>query len=225
MRMESDEFDFLAPAYVRGFIRTYARFLDLDPGPLVAEFDRRYAVRAEPAQIAALERRRRDMPKQRRRRSKPVLAAMGVAAVLALLAIVGLLSGPEDDEPPRSTAARATATPSKTPSPSPSPRPSPTPELVLSEGIKFDVTAETARCWIAVESDGERVFTGILEIGDASSFSAERAMEVRLGAPWGVELTVNGRQLPLPETDEAITLRFPRDAAALFGGTYRTHRG
>ena len=25
MRMESDEFDFLAPAYVRGFLRTYGR--------------------------------------------------------------------------------------------------------------------------------------------------------------------------------------------------------
>ncbi|MGH2730893.1 MAG: helix-turn-helix domain-containing protein, partial [Actinomycetota bacterium] len=26
MRMESDEFDFLAPAYVRGFLRSYARY-------------------------------------------------------------------------------------------------------------------------------------------------------------------------------------------------------
>ena len=34
MRMESDEFDFLAPAYVRSFLKTYARFLRLDPGPL-----------------------------------------------------------------------------------------------------------------------------------------------------------------------------------------------
>ncbi len=38
MRMESDEFDFLAPAYVRGFLRTYARFLRVDPTPLLAEF-------------------------------------------------------------------------------------------------------------------------------------------------------------------------------------------
>ena len=35
MRMESDEFDFLAPAYVRGFLKTYARFLRVEPERLV----------------------------------------------------------------------------------------------------------------------------------------------------------------------------------------------
>ena len=34
MRMESDEFDFLAPAYVRGFLKSYAYFLRVKPEPL-----------------------------------------------------------------------------------------------------------------------------------------------------------------------------------------------
>src|SRR5919112_2159746 len=42
MRMESDEFDFLAPAYVRGFLKTYARFLRLNAEPLLEDFDRRF---------------------------------------------------------------------------------------------------------------------------------------------------------------------------------------
>jgi cytoskeletal protein RodZ len=40
--IESDRLDFLAPAYVRGFIRTYAGFLRVDPDPLLDEFDRLY---------------------------------------------------------------------------------------------------------------------------------------------------------------------------------------
>src|SRR3989337_168849 len=47
MRMESDEFDFLAPAYVRGFLKTYARFLRVDPDPLLEQFDRRYGSRID----------------------------------------------------------------------------------------------------------------------------------------------------------------------------------
>lgn len=39
--IESDDYTRLpAPGYVRGYIRTYARFLDLDPGPLVDAFNR-----------------------------------------------------------------------------------------------------------------------------------------------------------------------------------------
>jgi cytoskeleton protein RodZ len=40
--IESDRLDFLAPAYVRGFIRTYASFLRVEPDPLLHEFDRLY---------------------------------------------------------------------------------------------------------------------------------------------------------------------------------------
>src|SRR5687767_14256651 len=48
MRMESDEFDFLSPTDVRGFLKTYSRFLQVDPDPLLQEFDRRFGGAADP---------------------------------------------------------------------------------------------------------------------------------------------------------------------------------
>ena len=39
-KFEANSFDFdLPPLYVRGFMRTYAKFLELDPQRIVAEFD------------------------------------------------------------------------------------------------------------------------------------------------------------------------------------------
>lgn len=37
--MENDDFTFQAPVYVKGFLVNYAKFLRLDPKPLVAEFE------------------------------------------------------------------------------------------------------------------------------------------------------------------------------------------
>ena len=45
-RLEADDFDFLAPPYVRGFLRSYARFLRVPEAPLLAEFDRLYGDRS-----------------------------------------------------------------------------------------------------------------------------------------------------------------------------------
>lgn len=44
--IEHDDFSRLPPpVYVKGFIRTYAKYLDLDPDPLVQEYEARHAPR------------------------------------------------------------------------------------------------------------------------------------------------------------------------------------
>jgi len=113
MRMEADEFDFLAPAYVRGFLRNYARFLKVNPEPLLSEFDRRYggsrvdthlilAVNGPPQSAAARrasQGSRRSTPSSRsgtrgdkRRGGSWAYAAVFAFVILAALSVVGLLS-------------------------------------------------------------------------------------------------------------------------------------
>jgi hypothetical protein len=42
--MEADDFsEIAAPTYAKGFIRLYANYLELDPGPLVAEYTEKYS--------------------------------------------------------------------------------------------------------------------------------------------------------------------------------------
>src|ERR687892_1521093 len=100
MRMESDEFDFLAPAYVRGFLKTYARFLRVDPDPLLEEFDRRFGARVDTAQMIALEKHGRRTKLERPKLSSNwAVAAVFAGFVLLVLAVIGLVAEPNDNEP------------------------------------------------------------------------------------------------------------------------------
>ena len=227
MRMESDEFDFLAPAYVRGFLRSYARFLRLDPDPLLREFDRLYGGgRADTAPIVALEKRARAVPKERKPLNSWLLAGALAAATLTLLGIVGYTAGPPRGERARDRVAGAdspspedtdTATPTPTPSDTPTVTPTPTPTdvLALSEGMTVTVAATEAPCWVDVTADEENVFSGTLALGEEETFVAQSDMDIVLGFPDGVSLSVNGTDLGSPGGVDPVTLSLPEDIESL----------
>jgi cytoskeletal protein RodZ len=219
MRMESDEFDFLAAAYVRGFLRTYARYLRVDPEPLTREFDRRFGTgRLDSASIVALERRSQKAPKERRNFSSWGLAAVFATGLLALLAFVGVLSGPGNE--PRGEVAVEEESPSPTEEPTPTVSPTPTvatspAEIAFDEGMTVQVAATEARCWMDVTSDGVNSFSGTLEIGDSETFTAEDDMTIIFGYPAGVEVVVNGVNIGAPGEADPVTIKLPDDIEAL----------
>ena len=226
MRMESDEFDFLAPAYVRGFLKTYARFLRVDPDPLLAEFDHKWGGgRFDTGQLVALDRRHgMSAPKERRHLSNWSWAAIFAGGLLLLFAVIGLIAGPEPKEDEsllaRDETPKVTAT--KTPKPTKTATPTPTPTstedeaaLAFADGIDLEIAATDDDCWVLVTSDGEKVYAGTMEVGDTRLFSADSEMEVVLGFPQGVELIVNGTELGTPGGVDPITLKFPDDFEAL----------
>lgn len=213
MRMESDEFDFLAPAYVRGFLKTYARFLRVDPEPLLAEFDSRFGGRIDTSQIVALERHgKRNSPPKRRFASSWTVAAVVAAAFLLILGVVGLVTG--DDEPEREPRlTEATESPSPTPDDSPSPSPTEAeddPAIAMEDGIELEIVA-TQECWTQVVSDGGQPSVQTIEAGESMTFSAEKQLFVRLGFPEGVELILNGENIGSPGGVDPVNLTFPDD--------------
>nr|MDQ3878054.1 helix-turn-helix domain-containing protein [Actinomycetota bacterium] len=188
MRMESDEFDFLAPAYVRGFLKSYARYLRVDPDPLLQQFDRVHGgPRVDAAQIVALQRRERNLPRQRRRLNSWVVAATGAVLVLVILAVVGIVSAPNPVQPHARIAVNlspspapsvaASATPSTTASPSPSSN-----ALAFDNGVRLKIVATRARCWVKVlASDSQTVlYSGTIEVGQSQSVSDPKSMTVLL---------------------------------------------
>jgi cytoskeleton protein RodZ len=227
MRMESDELDFLAPAYVRGFLRSYARFLGLAPDPLLKEFDRRFGTdRPEPGQIAALERRAKRAPKQRSKTRPWTVAAWLAALGLLALGIIGVVSGPERSTPGRRVTQTGTdeGAPrgTESPEPSPTPRESRPPKrdvIAFRDGIELEIVAVRADCWVDVTADGTRVYTSNppLAVGQrAGPFRADESMDVVLGNAYGVDLIVNGRRLgPMGEEGQVITISLPEDIKSL----------
>jgi cytoskeletal protein RodZ len=239
MRMESDEFDFLAPAYVRGFLRTYARFLRVSEEPLIEEFDRRYGrARSETSQIVALERRSKSAPRERKVMSSWAVAASLAAIFLVILGVIGLVSGPDEEPPGRlapiddKLAAEPTTHPSEpsprltqeaTPTPTPTPTvtasPSPTatstggPAIALGDSIDVQIVGSSAPCWVQAFADGSTipVFTGTIPVGGRQLLHADSTLSVRLGFPQGVELIVNGTNIGSPGGVDPITLQLPED--------------
>jgi cytoskeleton protein RodZ len=220
MRMESDEFDFLAPAYVRGFIKTYARFLRINADPLLDEFDRKHgAARFDTQQIVALERHgKQHLPKEPRLSRSWSVAAVIAAGALLLLAVVGLVSSPDEEETPRTQiASEDESTPTPTPTPSPT-LTSPSPDegaVAFAEGIELEIIGSTHECWVDVTADGTNVFSGMIEIGQSETFTAEKEMDVVLGYAEGVELVINGRDIGSLSIPDVFTFRLPQDFETL----------
>lgn len=223
MRMESDEFDFLAPAYVRGFLTSYARYLRIDPDPLLREFDRRYgAGRVDTDQIVALERRARKAPRTKRRLSSWAVAATLAAAGLVSLAVVGLVSGEEPGPSRRQVTVRESPSPPAE-SPAPTPSPSDTQEegaVALEDGFTVEIVAARGNCWVDVTADGKNVYTSPgsgVPLGESvGPFSADESMDIVLGNAGAVDLVVNGQTYTnLGGSGEVITIKLPRDVETL----------
>jgi cytoskeletal protein RodZ len=216
MRMESDEFDFLSPTYVRGFLKSYARYLRVDPDPLLAEFDRQSGRRAEPSQVLALERhgRKNILPARRRTSSWGMTAALA-AGVLLLLAGIGVLQGdesPPGDRTPVSSIPDDDSEPSADPSASVTSTPSPTETVALTDGVTVEVVATNGDCWVLAVEDGIEVNSGeTLAQGDSLQLEGEEKVFLRLGLPASVELIVNGQNIGSPGGTDPINLTFPDD--------------
>lgn len=227
MRMESDEFDFLATTYVRGFLKSYARYLRVDPEPLLKEFDTRYGGgRVEAMQVASLERH----GKKNMAPARPRMSSWGVAASLAALmiiglALIGLAQGTDEPPPVNDKVAEEEEDPSgnaedtdtdETAEPSATPESEET-QLAIAEGIEVEVVAKNADCWVLASEDGisPNPAGEVIPMGSSLTFTGEKKVFLRLGYPAGVELIVNGQNIGSPGGENPIDIRFPQDLDSL----------
>jgi cytoskeletal protein RodZ len=196
--IEEEEWSAIAaPVYVRGFVRTYARFLGMDPEFAVERVNA--AMGTQTAQSKAPEPSAEKSIRSRARAKSakspsPWLWLAGLVAV-ALVAIVGFKaydyyqqSGAED-----TSGAVSVASPEASPSASPSPAPSasPKPPLKVAQTLVLSVTQ---RSWLLVKIDGARMAEGIYPPGTVKRFHGKSAL-IRAGNAGGVHLTVNGKDL------------------------------
>jgi Helix-turn-helix domain len=201
--LENEYFDALpGRAYARAFLREYAEYLGLDGQTFVEEFDARYPELAEAPPIVPVR-----LPQPVRLR--PYVTA---AAVIAAVLLVGLLAGRSDDgerttlqPPPPTVPSRPPAVPSRPPAvthatPAPTtPRPRPRARLVLDA---------LGRCWLEAHvgsREGRIIFRDTLETGGHVRFEAGR-LWIRLGAPWNLIATLNGRPVALPDRIASIVV-------------------
>ncbi len=200
--LESEQFDvFGADTYARGHLRNYATWLGLDPAELIALYDRYVRTDDQTAHHIA------DAPVSLQTRDplpQWVMVLGAGVAVLAAIALVGLLG---DRTPPPadvSIADEASPTPSPTAatsSPDPTDAPSPTPSATPTfDGVEMLLVVES-RSYLEITMDGQESHPRsgqILEAGETVEVQADETVTVRYGNAGGVIVEINDRSYGRP---------------------------
>jgi cytoskeleton protein RodZ len=188
--IEDENWDAIgAPVYVRGFLRTYARFLGLDSEEAVAAFNA--TLPAAPANEGAA-----PAHSPTRLRSRPagwsssfvVYTTAAVAVLLIAFVVYNELTMGRVQ-----TAAPTVAQASVTPSPTPAARRPATP-LGPADGTKSLALVLSAPSWLRVIVDGSVSMEGTFPAGTSKTFHGKNAL-VRIGNAGGVEVYVDGKDV------------------------------
>jgi cytoskeleton protein RodZ len=223
--LEDDDFEVIpGPAFVKGFMRTYAGFLGLDADPLLDEYRSRYEPNQEVPQVA-----RRPLADNRRGpRRQSNLVLVGVVAVVLLLLLSWWARG--EDEPSATLDPSAVETSTTTsletvpavdpaeeaPDQGEGEEQSPPPGEDEGDGAATDsattttvagslvveVSAARGRCWLLVKdgsASGRILYSGTLETGDSVRFDQAESYWANVGSPSSLDVSLNGAPAEIPE--------------------------
>lgn len=199
--LEAEDYAALpAPVYTRGFIRTYARYLGLDPEATLDLYtpgrtrEERAPIRPATPQLSS-----------GRPLSLRLFVGLAAAVLIGLLLVylwsqynifVESLNQADQVRTPTAVSTPVAAVPSPSgptvlvsPTLATSPSPIPTPE----RGVVVEARV-TERTWMEVWVDGTSRLQETLQSGAVRTFRGEQSVRMRVGNAGGVVVTVNGEQ-------------------------------
>ena len=200
---------------VRGFLRIYARYLDLSPDKVMARYDAEvHGIEAAPSGAPAAAH----PPSPSRAATRPLpppppaatfrprrfnverllLPGIVLIALLAIVAGVGYLVTRNAGEETAVTAMATRTAPAEAAQPSTAPAretsPLVTPTLPADPQGGVTLALEAAEhVWARVTVDGQVVFEGMLSPGQVEAWSGQGAVTVDTGNGAGLLVTVNGQ--------------------------------
>ena len=182
-----------APVYVRGFLRTYARFLGLESEEVVGEFNRETAAIEPPVSAASDYPAASPAAVSGRNLSWMIWLASAVAVLLIGFVVYNELAF--RNRAPEVVAASPSALPSNGPAngvaASPSPQVSVSP---VADGPKSLVIRLSAPSWVRVVVDGNVSMEGTFPAGTVKQFHGKVAL-LRIGNAGGVAVQVDGKDV------------------------------
>lgn len=191
--LEDERFDLLpGEAYAKGFLRTYADFLGLEGERFVDEYNSRFPASEEPPNVK--------LARVKRRRSLFDLRFVAIPFAV-LLGLIGWQLAKSGGGGGHHQAGRLPSAPTTVTNVAPHVRarttapPAPTP---VAARVVFAATR--GPCWLSVRlgsETGRVLYESTLQAGQTARFSARR-LWIRIGAPWNLLATLNGKPVVLP---------------------------
>ena len=220
--LERNEFGALpAPAFTRGFVRAYARYLGLNPEEMVDRyifFERsaREGINEMPTPLisndsAALQKLRES--RDRTRRTSIALIVVGVLAVAAAVIWFFMFRSHKSTQPsaragvPAVSPAPEMAPSTTTSTPAPSVSPAGSQAQAAASTAPMTLTLKAIEnTWVDLQSDGRPVLTGEVTAGETKTFQAANDFKfATIGNAGGLTLSLNGRQLlPLGRRGDVV---------------------
>jgi cytoskeleton protein RodZ len=212
--MEEGRWELLpAPAYARGFLSTYSRFLGLDDRALIEQFTRETEAGDEPDAIPETMLPQEGMRKRHPWRRVIAIAAALLAGALLTLLVAGLPgsddardrnSRPESAGDPPAAGTQADTDTTSEPETTTTPAPSP---LDRTGGVSV-VLQSTGTVWVCLVSDrGRALVNGETLTADEERGPFEaRAFDVTFGNG-SVQMTVDDEPVEIPTAAEPLGYR------------------
>lgn len=199
--IEEDNLVSLNPVYIKGFLKIYCKFLNVDPREFILDYK-------EPKVLSKSKEEREAPPKTGglfkngsfRLGSDGVSKKIkGIFLILMVLVFIWVLfklgqglAGKVHFPVRKRTNASVGATSSlRRQERSETPK---TQEIPLSKNIRLGILSRED-CLIQLKCDGHTLFKGILRRGRSASWQAKERMELSLGNAGVVELEVNGKRI------------------------------
>ena len=197
--LEQERFEQLGGnVYAKGFLRSYARFLGVDPAPLLDAYraqERPDAPLFEHAPTAI--RGGRASGRRGQNWLAVAIVCVSIILVVSLWSLLRPAPDPTNAQPPFAPEPATTvASSAGTSAPPTTARPAP-------RGVTVTLRYRAAS-WTRVTADGEVFFEGTPGPDERRTFRAKRSIDLILGAPAVVSLTVNGKDLGVPDRSGAI---------------------
>jgi len=211
------------PGYVRGYISSYARYLELDPLPLLAMYKAetgsgRYHELNLPQVDEAVAPRHQQ-------HAVPGRAALIVVVVLALLSvavwgITRIWRGPEPTLPEPAPLSEPTTTPEADGAAAPdadaeqaqvAAQDEPPSELQpFTLEVKVD---QNGASWLEITVDDKKAYAGTLTGGQSQEYEVAESASVLVGRPSAVTVLRDGKKVKIPASDDTPVVELEAEPA------------
>lgn len=186
--------------YARGHLRNIANRIGLNPQILLDLYNEEHSTEKRAMQDLLVENNIMQVPREKKTISWKVPALISVT-VLFVIASAQIVTSNQSSSP----APAPTVSSSKSAAPAPTPSQSaattesaaPAPAVTSKSGpVSLTLVASRGNSYIHIIVDGKTAEKGSMFQGETKSFTGKNVVSIYLSNPAGLDLTLNGKQLP-----------------------------